>query len=180
MKRVLAVVCCTAVIQLGCSDPISVQSPTESAAGDLAIEEFAAVLTKNGASGKVKAPAADLEVEILESNSDFINHIYLVSPGPDLFIGTDDDWGTVVALPSVRRNEELIFEIRVHDPSNVDTGVRWQTGPPSRNSDHQFHAQVEYQTDGSIKVSFEDVDASSWGVGDEPNYLDAIFVVRES
>src|ERR671910_1540724 len=70
-------------------------------------------------SGKVRAPAANLEVEILESNSDFVNYIYLVSPGSEVFIGSDDATGTVVTLPTVLPNEELIFEIRVFEPDGV-------------------------------------------------------------
>jgi len=133
-------------------------------------------LAKDG-SGKVRATAANLEVEILESNSSFINHIYLVSPGPELFIGTDDDWGTVVALPAVAPNTELIFEIRVFD-GTVDTGMRWQSGPPARNVDHKFHVVLGMLSGEEIQVNFEDIHGDGWGVEDEPNYVDAVFVVR--
>jgi len=128
-------------------------------------------------SGKVRAPAANLEVEILESNSSFVNHIYLVSPGPELFIGTDDDWGTVVALPPVAPNTELVFEIRVFD-GTVDTGMRWQSGPPARNADYKFHIVIGMLGVDEIQVNFEDIHGDGWGVADEPNYVDAVFVVR--
>lgn len=131
------------------------------------------------ASGKVHAPATHLEVEILESNSDFVNYIYLVSPGPDLLIGSDDATGTVVSLPVVRRNQELVFEIRVFEPDGVtDTGMRWQSGPPSRNVDHKRHVELSAPAPQQVQVNFEDIDGSGWGLGDEPNFVDAIFVVR--
>jgi hypothetical protein len=127
--------------------------------------------------GIVKAPARFCEVEILESNSDFINHIYLVSP-VEMFVATDDDWGTIVELPEVSPNDELIFEIRVHDPSNVPTGDVWQTGPASRNADGAVHAIIHKCPRRVVKVNFEDIHADGWGVGDEPNYVDAVFEVR--
>jgi hypothetical protein len=94
-----------------------------------------------------------------------------------MFIATDDDWGTIVALPEVSPNDELVFEIRVHDPSDVPTGVVWQMGPASRNADGAIHALVEKCPGHVYHVSFEDIDASGWG-GDEPNYVDALFTVR--
>ena len=130
-------------------------------------------------SGKVRAPAENLEVEILESNSDFVNYIYLVSPGPEVFIGSDDAWGTVVSLPAVSPGTELIFEIRVFEPDGItDTGLRWRTGPPARNADRKLHATLSSPAVNRIQVNFEDIHGDGWGVGDEPNYIDAIFVVR--
>ena len=129
------------------------------------------------ANGKVKAPARFNEVEILESNSDFVNHIWLVSPGPDLFIALDDDTGTIVALPEVKKGKELIFEIRVHAPDGTHL-YTWKSGPPSRNPDHVKHVSLANLPGYAIQVNFEDIPASEWGVADEPNYVDAIFVVR--
>jgi hypothetical protein len=131
------------------------------------------------ASGKVKAPAANLEVEILESNSDFVNYIYLVSPGPALLIGPDNATGTVVSLPGVTPGTELVFEIRVFEPDGVtDTGLRWRSGPPSRNADNERHVQLTNTAGGGIMVAFEDIDGSGWGIADEPNFVDAVFEVR--
>jgi hypothetical protein len=131
------------------------------------------------ASGKVNAPAANLEVEILESNSDFVNYIYLVSPGPDLLIGSDEATGTIVPLPTVSPNQELIFEIRVFESDGVtDTGLRWQSGPPARNADHERHVQLSAPATDQIQVNFEDIHGDGWGIADEPNYVDAIFIVR--
>jgi len=176
MKTLTVLCLIVALAFVGCTEAPPTEVHVERDAPPTSLEADASA-SKHGASGKVKAPAPHLEVEILPSNSDFINHLYLVSPGPDLFIATDDDTGIVVPLPPVRRNQELVFEIRVHDPDGNDTGVRWQTGPPSRNPDRAGHARVTYQADGSIRVEFEDIDASGWGMADEPNFLDAIFVV---
>lgn len=131
------------------------------------------------ANGKVKAPAKFNEVVILDSNSDFENHIYLVSPGPDLFIGIDDDiLAPPVALPEVKKGKELIFEIRVHDPNDGTLLYTWKSGPPSRNPDHRRHVSLSNLPGNAIQVNFEDIPASDWGVADEPNFVDAIFVVR--
>jgi hypothetical protein len=147
----------------------------------LAVHLTAVPALANGSlgSGKIKAPAANLEVEILESNSDFVNYIYLVSPGPDLLIGSDEATGTVVTLPTVSPNQELIFEIRVFESDGVtDTGLRWQSGPPSRNADHERHVQLSQPAANQIQVNFEDIHSDGWGIADEPNYVDAIFIVR--
>lgn len=127
--------------------------------------------------GTVNALAPLNEVEILESNSDFINHIYLVSP-IEMFIGTDDELEKIVALPAVMPHTELIFEIRVHAPDGTPLGVSWQTGPASRNTDGAVHAIIQRCPMRMQRVNFEDIDASAWGTDDEPNYVDAVFVVR--
>jgi hypothetical protein len=132
------------------------------------------------ASGMVRAPAANVEVEILESNSDYVNHIYLVSPGSEIFIGTDEATGTIVALPPVSPGTELVFEIRVFEMDGTDTGFRWKSGPPGRNPDHVRHVQLTQPAPDQILVSFEDLPASAWDAPEEPNFVDAIFVVREA
>lgn len=173
--RQLIANCACLILLAGCAESLTTEAPTTTF--EQSYVDLEESVSKRGASGMVRATAANMEVEILESNSDFINYIYLVSPGPDLLIGADDDTGTTVALPTVMPNQELIFEIRVFDGA-VDTGMRWQTGPPARNPDLRRHALVEYRADGSILVSFEDLDASGWGVADEPNFVDAVFEVR--
>ena len=148
------------------------------AAAWFAFSGAVSALAKDG-SGIVRAPAENLEVEILDSNSDLVNYIYLISPGPEIFIGVDDAIGTVVTLPPVALHAELIFEIRVFEPDGVtDTGLRWFTGPPSRNEDHKFHAILGMPGPDQIQVNFEDIHGDGWGVANEPNYVDAIFVVR--
>ena len=127
--------------------------------------------------GMVRAPAEYLDVEILESDSDYENHIYLILPSEEFYIASDDDLGKVVSLPKVVIGQELIFEIRVHDEGR-DTGVRWRSGPSSRNSDNWPHALVTDNDDGSIVVAFEDVDAADCAAAYEPNYSDAVFSLR--
>ena len=125
------------------------------------------------ANAKVKAPAELIEVEILESNSDFDNLIELVSP-VNIVIGSDNSTGTVVnTIPPVTAGVELIFQITTPE------GNLWQTGPGVRNYDGQKHAVVIKRPDKSSIVNFEDIDASEWGIADEPNFLDAIIHVRE-
>ena len=129
------------------------------------------------ANAKVKAPATHNEIEILESNSDFVNEIRLVSPAV-MSLGTDDDWGTIFLLPPVSQGTELIFEITPTLMGSPTGDGPWQTGPGSRNPDGKKHAVVNKLPDKSSIVNFEDIDASGWGTADEPNFLDAIFHVR--
>lgn len=125
----------------------------------------------------VRALVQDNEVEILESNSDFFNHIYLVSP-VEMFIAVDDKTGKIVPLPPVTPGTELIFEIRVHFPMDTPLGMAWQSGPGTRNADGAVHALIEKCPTRTYIVNFEDLDASGWGAADEPNYVDAVFAVR--
>lgn len=130
------------------------------------------------ASGKVKAPADVIEVIIVESNSDFFNHIYKVDPGAEVFIGVDNATGTCVDDIVVLKNQEVVFEIRIFFPAETFTGDVWQSGPPSRNSDLQRHVVLTDLGADTTLVEFEDIDASGWGVADEPNFVDARFIVR--
>ncbi len=131
------------------------------------------VIFESRANAKVKAPADLIEVEILESNSDFDNLIELVSP-VYAAIGSDNSNGTVVdMIPTVTAGVELIFQITTPE------GNVWQTGPGIRNSDGRKHAVVDKLVDKSSIVMFEDIDASGWGTADEPNFIDAIIHVRE-
>lgn len=115
------------------------------------------------------------QLEVLESNSDFINHIYLLQGSTSTFLATDDDTGTIVSLPPSKPGRELIFEIRVHDPDGNPIGDVWQSGPGSRNADGAVHAMVDRCNRNQYIVRFEDLPASGWGAADEPNYVDAIF-----
>lgn len=114
-------------------------------------------------------------LEILESSSDFINHIYLIQGSTATFLATDDDTGTIVNLPPTKPGKELLFEIRVHDPAGNPIGDSWQSGDASRNSDGAVHALVDRCNRNRYVVRFEDIPASGWSAPDEPNYVDAIF-----
>lgn len=115
------------------------------------------------------------QLEVMESNSDFINHIYLVEGSSSTFLATDDDTGTIVSLPPTRPGKELIFEIRVFDPDGNPIGDVWQSGSASRNADGAVHAIVQRCPGNQYVVNFEDIPASGWTAPDEPNYVDAIF-----
>lgn len=115
------------------------------------------------------------QLEVLESSSDFVNHIYLIQGSTATFLATDDDTGTVISLPPTSPGSELIFEIRVFDPAGNFTGDVWQSGDASRNADGAVHALVDRCNKNRYIVRFEDIPASGWGAPDEPNYVDAIF-----
>ena len=126
---------------------------------------------------KVLATFSEYEMEILESNSDFINDIYIIQGGTATYLANDDELGKIVCLPTVKRGQEIIFEIRVNDPDGNPIGDIWQSGPGSRNADGSIHAIIQRCPGNEFKVSFEDIPSSGW-VGDEPNYIDAIFQLR--
>lgn len=114
-------------------------------------------------------------MEILESSSDFINHIYLIQGSTATFLATDDDTGTIVNLPPTKPGHELVFEIRVHDPAGNPIGDVWQSGDALRNADGAVHALVDRCNRNRYVVRFEDIPASGWSAPDEPNYVDAVF-----
>ena len=125
--------------------------------------------------GAVTAPADEVTVEILQSNSHFVNHIHLFGPAVDLGV-TDDDTGAIREI-STKAGSEIKFEIRPFDGDVLAAGP-WRSGPGDRNPDGEVHAIVTANSDGScLLVEFEDIDASGWGTADEPNYVDAIFWV---
>lgn len=120
----------------------------------------------------VVAPADSVTVEVLESNSDFVNRISLWGPSVDLAV-TDDDIGATRSI-STRAGREIKLQISPYDPTNtVLVAGPWRSGPGGRNSDGQVHVQVS--TVGTCTlVEFEDLDASQWGTADEPNFVDAV------
>jgi hypothetical protein len=129
--------------------------------------------------GAVIAPADDVTIEILQSNSAFVNHIHLFGPGLNLGV-TDDDTGATREI-STTAGTEIKFEIRPFH-GGVQMAGPWRSGPGDRNPDGEIHALVTANGDGScVLVEFEDTDASGWDADpDEPNYVDAIFWVYPS
>lgn len=123
----------------------------------------------------VLATKRNYQLEVLESSSDFINHIYLIQGSTATFLATDDDTGTVINLPPTEPGQELVFEIRVHDPAGNPIGDVWQSGDSSRNADGAVHALVDRCNRNRYIVRFEDIHASGWTAPDEPNYVDAVF-----
>jgi len=126
-------------------------------------------------SGAVVAPADNATVEVLESNSDFVNHIHVWGPHADLEV-TDDETGETRSL-TTKAGKEIKLEIR-STLGGVEQGI-WRSGPAERNPDGAVHAIVTANLDGScLLVEFEDTEASGWADDpDEPNYVDAVFWV---
>jgi hypothetical protein len=122
--------------------------------------------------GAVVAPADNVTVEVLESNSDFVNHLHVWGPHMDLEV-TDDETGQIRSL-TTRAGKEIKFEIR-STLGGVEQGI-WRSGPAERNPDGAVHAIVTSSPDEScLLVEFEDTDASVWADDpDEPNYVDAV------
>lgn len=123
--------------------------------------------------GAVLAPADEVTLEILESSSDFVNHLYLWGPEIDLLV-TDDDTGSLRTM-STKAGNEIKMEIRPFFGGSPIAGP-WRSGPADRNPDGQVHALVTANSDGScLLVEFEDTDAAGWDADpDEPNYVDAV------
>jgi hypothetical protein len=120
----------------------------------------------------VIAPADGVTIEILESNSDFVNRISLWGPSVDLML-TDDDTGAMRTIRA-RAGREIKLQIAPYDSTNTfAVGGPWRSGPGDRNGDGQVHARVTTAGTCSL-VEFEDLDASDWGAVDEPNFVDAI------
>ncbi len=120
----------------------------------------------------VTAPADRVTIEVMESNSDFVNRISLWGPSVDLGV-TDDDTGATRTI-GARAGREIKLQITPYDPTNtLEVGGPWRSGPGGRNGDGRVHAQVTTVGTCSL-VEFEDVDASQWGTVDEPNFVDAV------
>jgi hypothetical protein len=126
----------------------------------------------------VTAPADSVTIEILESNSDFVNRISLWGPPRDLTV-TDDDTGAIRTI-STRTGREIKLQITPYDATNTFVvGGPWRSGPDARNIDGRVHARVTTVGTCSL-VEFEDLNASQWGAADEPNFVDAVLHVYPS
>lgn len=123
----------------------------------------------------VIAPADTVTIEVLESNSDFVNRISLWGPSFDLAV-TDDDTGALRSI-STGAGREIKLQIAPYDPSNrLSVAGPWRSGPGDRNRDGRVHVRVTTVADCSL-VEFEDLDATDWGPDAEPNFVDAILHV---
>jgi VCBS repeat-containing protein len=91
-------------------------------------------------------------VEVLPADANDTSELRLCSPGPERFIATNRDVGTVVDLGSFPAGTELIFCI-----FNRNRGERFLMGPASRNPDNIEHAVVDQVSPGVAIVGFEDV-----------------------
>src|SRR5215213_4806119 len=66
-----------------------------------------AIDCRGGLGGRVFSTGAAVEVEILPAEANFTSEIYLYSPGPQRFIGTNKEAGKVVNLGTFPRGTEL-------------------------------------------------------------------------
>jgi hypothetical protein len=121
-----------------------------------------------GLGGQFFSSGIPVEVEIFPAEADFVNEIYLFSPGPARLIGTNQETGKVIRLGVFPVGTELVFGIFVRD-----TGLTFKTGPGSRNPDGVPHAQVTCLGNSTANVGFEDKVNS-----DDIDYDDAVFEVR--
>lgn len=122
-----------------------------------------------GIGGRIYSNGGDLEVEILPSIAGFTSELSFVSPGPQRFIATNRDAGTVVKLGSFPAGVELIFSIYVRD-----TQQTFYSGSGSQNPDGMGHGDVTCLNKGKAKIGFED----QLGGGDR-NYADLICEIRQ-
>lgn len=124
---------------------------------------------QSGIGGRIFSNVGEIEVEILEAHAGWTSELHLLSPGPDRFIATNRDWGTIVRLGPFAAGTELVFKMFVRDTQNT-----FMMGAGSANPDGIPHAEVTCFGDGTAKVGFED----EMGGGDL-NYADLIFAVRQ-
>jgi hypothetical protein len=121
-----------------------------------------------GLGGQYFSSGIPVEVEIQAAEADFINEIYLFSPGPQRLIGTNRESGKVVRLGVFSPGTELIFGIFVRN-----TGLTFKMGPASRNPDNAAHAIVFCSSNTIATIGFEDKVNS-----DDLDYDDAVFQIR--
>lgn len=124
-----------------------------------------------GPGGQLFAAGGQVEVEILQSNSDNTNDIFLFKSGqPPLLIGSDNQTTRLVHLGALPAGSEILFGIKVRE-----TGNTFKMGAASRNFDGVVHARVQCVTEAIVKVYFED----QTGGGDN-DFNDAIIQVKIS
>ncbi len=123
---------------------------------------------QGGLGGQYFSSGIPVEVEILPAEADFVNEIYLFSPGPQRLIGTNKELGKVVRLGVFSPGTELVFGIFVRE-----TGLSFKMGPGSRNPDGVLHAAVQCFGNTTATVGFEDKINS-----DDIDYDDAVFQIR--
>jgi hypothetical protein len=123
---------------------------------------------EGGLGGQFFSSGIPLEVEIFPAEADFVNEVYLFSPGPARLIGTNRETGKVVRLGVFSPGTELVFGIFVRD-----TGLTFKMGPGSLNPDGIAHAVVTCLDNLTANVGFEDKVNS-----DDIDYDDAVFQVR--
>jgi hypothetical protein len=105
--------------------------------------------------------------------SPWTSGIYLVSPGPVRYIGSNREGGKELNLGKLAPGE-LIFAVTTTD------GYTLRTGDASRNIDGLFHAITRTYRSGIIEVWFEDAPGPlHWRGGrSDRNFTDAVIQLR--
>lgn len=124
---------------------------------------------QSGVGGRLFSNGGQLEVEILPNGGDYTIELILFSPGPQRFIATNRDSGTIVKIGSFPSGTELIFGIYVRDIQRT-----FMMGPGSENPDGLPHAEVTCFGAKRANIGFED----QMGGGDK-DYNDLFFTVRQ-
>lgn len=83
---------------------------------------------QQGIGGRLFSNGGQLEVEILPSDAGFTIELHLVSPGPDRFIATNREPGSITRLGTFPAGTELIFGVYVRE-----TQKTFVMGPGSGN-----------------------------------------------
>ncbi len=92
-------------------------------------------------------------VTYVESETSYENELWLDSPeSTRLFMAWADPIDSTYTMGPYPVDSELIFGIEV-----LSTGMHWQSGPASRNSDGVVHVSVTYEGDCSWLIGFEDL-----------------------
>lgn len=101
------------------------------------------------------ANSSDIIATYQGNSAAYSNDLYLVLPGPDVFIFNNhaSAVGSTVNLGSFAIGTELEFRLHVNN-----TGDDFYSGPASRNPDGHTHARVQDNwASGTTLVSFEDL-----------------------
>ncbi|NEQ65910.1 MAG: hypothetical protein F6K21_10495 [Symploca sp. SIO2D2] len=106
--------------------------------------------------GQIFSSGGEVVVQVLPSESAATSTLCLFSPDYRC-IATNRQVGSVYNLGSFAPDLELLFGIQVQD-----TGNTFRMGPGGRNADGFVHAQVDFLSQNTARVGFEDI----WGCGD--------------
>lgn len=124
---------------------------------------------QSGVGGRLFSTGGELEAELLDSNAGYDIDLYLMSPGPQRFLATNRDPGSIVKLGSFPPGVELIFGAFVRN-----TQITFLMGSGSGNPDGLPHAEVTCFEGKRSIIGFED----QLGGGDK-DYNDLLFTVRQ-
>lgn len=115
--------------------------------------------------GQLYATGGPVTVTIEPADANDLSYLYLYSPGPTQYIGTNREIGKVVNLGTFPVGVELVFGIY-----DTVSGYTYKMGPASRNPDNVIHAVVDATSSTEATVGFED----GYG-GYDRDYNDNIF-----